>query len=191
MHEAGRLDELRALLLTPEWLNAQLRAIGPYAVMRAFGWVRGDRDLEMIHGAVRLSLPALASDPSQFCEQLSGRLQAGISVIGWTHSGTPCHALQQSLGCTPGGPTCRDPPAGSCKPCCMLPGSTARYCCPTGHVLSWSNDATLRVWNLATGEGDLLTGHDDLVTGALLLPDEEVVSWSADWTLRVSNPMTR
>ena len=46
MHEAGRLDELRALLLTPEWLNAQLRAIGPYAVMRAFGWIRGDHPLD-------------------------------------------------------------------------------------------------------------------------------------------------
>jgi hypothetical protein len=52
MHEAERLDELRALLLTPEWLNAQLRAVGPYAVMRAFGCIRGDRDLEMIYGAL-------------------------------------------------------------------------------------------------------------------------------------------
>ena len=56
---------------------------------------------------------------------------------------------------------------------------------PDGRVLSWSDDGTLRVWDVATGEGRALTGHDGLGHGALLLPDGRVLSWSADRTLRV------
>ena len=39
--EARRRDALRALLLTPTWLAAKLRAVGPYAVLRDFAWIRG------------------------------------------------------------------------------------------------------------------------------------------------------
>ena len=52
-------------------------------------------------------------------------------------------------------------------------------------MLSWSEDRTLRVWDLATGEGRALTGHDGSVHGALLLPDGRALSWSGDGTLRV------
>ena len=55
---------------------------------------------------------------------------------------------------------------------------------PDGRVLSWSADGTLRVWDVATGEGRALTGQGS-VNGALLLPDGRVLSWSDDGTLRV------
>ena len=70
-------------------------------------------------------------------------------------------------------------------------GCAARWLLPDGRVLSWSVDGTLRVWDLATGEGRALTGHERLVTGALLLPDGRVLSWSADGTLRVWDLATR
>jgi WD40 repeat protein len=54
-----------------------------------------------------------------------------------------------------------------------------------GRVLSWSRDATLRVWDLATGESRALTGHDALVEGAQLLPDGRVLSRSHDWSIRL------
>ena len=66
----------------------------------------------------------------------------------------------------------------------MMAGCAARCCCRTGGVLSWSGDRTLRVWDVATGEGRALTGHR-AVDGALLLPDGRVLSWSDDRTLRV------
>jgi WD40 repeat protein len=52
-------------------------------------------------------------------------------------------------------------------------------------VLSWSNDCTLRVWDAGTGAGRALTGHEDWVTGALLLPDGRVLSRSHDRSVRV------
>jgi hypothetical protein len=77
--EAGQRDALRRLLLTPTWLEAKLRAVGPYDLLRDFSWIPGDRDVEMVHGALRLSLAALAADVSQLCEQMWGRLPRGIS----------------------------------------------------------------------------------------------------------------
>ena len=57
---------------------------------------------------------------------------------------------------------------------------------PDGAGLSWSNDCTLRVWDLATGAcRRTLEGHEDVIRGALLLPDGAVLSWSGDRTLRV------
>ena len=54
--EAGQADLLRALLLTPEWLEAKVRAVGAYALMRDFTWLNGDAGLDLLHGALRLSL---------------------------------------------------------------------------------------------------------------------------------------
>jgi WD40 repeat protein len=38
-------------------------------------------------------------------------------------------------------------------------------------VLSWPEDKTLRVWELESGQSQILTGHQGRVNGALLLPD--------------------
>jgi hypothetical protein len=54
-------------------------------------------------------------------------------------------------------------------------------------ALSWSDDDSLRVWDLESGaEKQKLTGHTDYVNGALLLPDgKTALSWSDDSSLRV------
>jgi WD40 repeat protein len=55
-------------------------------------------------------------------------------------------------------------------------------------ALSWSQDRTLRVWNLEqpAAEPHVLPGHKGAVLGAQLLPDERLaLSWSADRTLRL------
>ncbi len=54
-------------------------------------------------------------------------------------------------------------------------------------ILSWSNDHTLRLWDLATARqiGPAMQ-HDDVVWGALLIRDEtRILSWSWDGTLRL------
>ena len=54
-------------------------------------------------------------------------------------------------------------------------------------ILSWSDDNTLHLWNVATGQqiGPTIN-HDDTVTGALLTKnDTRILSWSIDHTLRL------
>ena len=55
-------------------------------------------------------------------------------------------------------------------------------------ALSWSDDRTLRLWNLEKGQlvGAPLTGHENAVGGALLLEDgNRALSWSSDRTFRL------
>ena len=54
-------------------------------------------------------------------------------------------------------------------------------------ILSWSDDKTLRLWDVATGRqiGPAMT-HDGAVGGALLSRDEtRILSWSDDKTVRL------
>jgi WD40 repeat protein len=60
-----------------------------------------------------------------------------------------------------------------------------------GRVLSWSDDSTLRIWNLVSSKCDaVLEGHTDSVKGAIELRDRRVLSWSWDETLRIWNSMS-
>ena len=61
---------------------------------------------------------------------------------------------------------------------------------PDGSVLSWGGDGTLRVWDLTTREGRVLTSHGS-VRGALVLSDGSMLSWGDDGTLRVWDLTTR
>lgn len=56
---------------------------------------------------------------------------------------------------------------------------------PEGKILSWSNDMTLRVWELSGACHAVLGGHRNWVSGALALSDGRILSWSGDRTLRI------
>ena len=59
-------------------------------------------------------------------------------------------------------------------------------------ILSWSEDSTLRLWDVATGQqiGPTMK-HDDFVSGAVLTKDEtRILSWSHDGTLRLWDAAT-
>ncbi len=72
---ADRLDELKALLCDYAWLVAKLAATDVNAVLADYDLVASDPDLTLIGQALRLSIPALARDPSHFPGQLIGRLR--------------------------------------------------------------------------------------------------------------------
>ncbi|MBZ4192685.1 MAG: hypothetical protein LAE24_00030 [Candidatus Contendobacter sp.] len=55
-----------------------------------------------------------------------------------------------------------------------------------GHILSWSEDHTLRLWDATTYQCiKVLEGHTDTVSGADITPDGHIISWSEDHTLRL------
>ena len=59
-------------------------------------------------------------------------------------------------------------------------------CLPDGRLLSWSDDADLRVWDLVSGECiETLQGHEAPVRGGLSLDEHLWLSWSEDATLRI------
>ncbi|MFN0264251.1 TIR domain-containing protein [Tepidamorphus sp. 3E244] len=59
-----------------------------------------------------------------------------------------------------------------------------RYSADGEHLLSWSDDATLRLWNARTGsEEQVLRGHDGPVSRAVFL-EGEILSFGADGTAR-------
>jgi hypothetical protein len=54
-----------------------------------------------------------------------------------------------------------------------------------GRALSWSEDHTARLWDIATGASlAVLRGHDGPLFGARLLDDGAVITWSGDHTVR-------
>jgi WD40 repeat protein len=56
----------------------------------------------------------------------------------------------------------------------------------TARALSWSDDRTLRLWELENGTSRALEGHDGSVSGAVVLADgARALSWSYDCTLRL------
>ncbi|MBN1364746.1 MAG: TIR domain-containing protein [Syntrophaceae bacterium] len=53
------------------------------------------------------------------------------------------------------------------------------------HILSWSRDNTLRLWDQKNTLGTTLEGHSDEVNGAIELSDGTLLSWSKDKSLRI------
>ncbi len=58
------------------------------------------------------------------------------------------------------------------------------------HIVSASDDDTLRVWNLETGESQTLEGHKSWINAVAVIDKDRIVSASADGTLRVWNLKT-
>ena len=52
-------------------------------------------------------------------------------------------------------------------------------------ALSWSKDATLRLWDLKAGSSKESVGHKNKVRGVRLVENNNALSWSWDKTLRL------
>ena len=189
-----RATQTKALLLNyHHWLVSKLATYGVQALIADTQFIT-DSELQQLGRALRLSAHVLARDPGQLAVQLIGRLH---DIPG---RDTTCSFWQT--------------PPITCRLMLLVPRGGKHLTAPgallatlAGHdtpvygalllpdarrVLSWSDDDTLRLWDLQTGAARTLEGHNDHVHGALLLPDERrVLSWSKDKTFAALGPRNR
>ncbi|MDZ8109135.1 MAG: hypothetical protein RM338_26405 [Nostoc sp. DedQUE12a] len=159
------------------------------------------KSLKLIQGALRLSAHVLVTDKQQLASQLHGRLlnqqmpekiQALLAQIKQEKTTPWLCPLTPSL--TPPGGRLLRTLNGHSK------SVNAVTITPNGQqVISASDDKTLKVWNLATGE-ELFTlpseryannGHSSSVRAVAVIPNgQQVISASWDKTLKVWNLAT-
>jgi len=57
-----------------------------------------------------------------------------------------------------------------------------------GNLISCSDDATIRIWNITTGNCEkILVGHGDRIYCMSILPDKRIISGSNDGTIKIWN----
>jgi WD40 repeat protein len=186
LRHAGQSDQLRALLLSPRWLVAKARAVGPHALIGDFDLVDNDHDCATVQEALRLAMPALAEEADQLYEQLRGRLPVPApptleafqkrlvteAPVPWLRSRWP------NLG-----------RAGGRQIQSLVHGSAVNGALPLAddRFLSWTHQGTLCTWDLTTAEGHPIAAHEGAVFGALRTRDGRILSWGRDRTLQVRN----
>ena len=187
LHEAGRDQDARGVLLDFKFLQAKLEATDVNALIADYDDFAEEADLRIIQSALRLSAHVLARDTRQLAGQLTGRLlgsslpniQAFLRQVAETISPW-LRPLRPSLT-PPGGPliqTLED----------HTNWVTAVAITPDGcHVVSGSHDRTVRVWDLENGHRLLtLEGHMGWVHAVAVTPDgRRAISGSGDHLLRI------
>ena len=183
---ANRSAQAKALLLDFHWLASKLATYGVQALI-ADTQLIDDSELQQLGRALRLSAHVLARDPSELAAQLVGRLRdlrgpGTTQLLTDAANSVPADALLPR-----GGKHLTAPGAlvatltghnSSVRGALLLPDGR--------RALSWSDDNTLRLWDLETGATRTFEGHNSSVRGALLLPDgRRALSWSDDNTLRL------
>jgi WD40 repeat protein len=182
--EAVRHEELSSLLLEYPWLRSKLEATDLLALIQDFEYLKEDRDCEIIQGAIRLSSQALAADPNQLAEQLLGRIVDDLS-----------ERLQRFrirlLSCGPRPrlharwPNLQRPGSPLVQTLIGHKGAVIGVTMLSDLAASWSEDGTIRLWDLEKGEGRAFAAHKGGVSGVLILPDRQLLSWSDEATLQL------
>ncbi len=187
LDQAGEIQTLKKLLLDFDWIEKKLeisRTSGLLADYRLPG--ARDMGLEPIYGALKLSIPVLARDPSQLPSQILGRMGDSLLPDYQTLLQT-ARAWHKSTWLRPEKASLTPPNKALIHTFLGHEDAIAgALLLPDGRALSWSWDHTLRLWDLESGQPSaVLEGHTREVRGALLLPDGRALSWSADNTLRL------
>jgi WD40 repeat protein len=187
---AGHESELRELLLSYDWLDSKLRATGSAELIADFARIKCDKELALVRDALRLSSHIVGKDANQLPTQLIGRLghfeteEPGIhQFLDRVRTG-PRHAwlypLRPNLT-PPGGPLLRtfEGHGREVRAVALSADGT--------RALSGSDDGTVKVWDVHTGD-ELRTfkGHGRGVNAVALSADGmRAVSGSSDGTVKL------
>ena len=184
LKEAERLQELRQLLSNFRWLTAKLESADILSLITDYDYLPQDADLRTVQAALLQSAHILAGNHRELPGQLLGRLPEGLSQdIDGLRS-----QISQDRGfqwLRPLKPSLLD--AYLVRTLQRHTGPiTAVAITPDGrYAVSCSEDDTLRVWDLDSGQTiRTLQGHTDS-PNAVAVTQDYAVSGSADNTLRV------
>ncbi|MCA9907982.1 MAG: TIR domain-containing protein, partial [Anaerolineae bacterium] len=141
---AGRLEELRGLLLNYAWLRAKLEATDLAALLADCDRLRGDSTIRWLRQALTLSGSALAKQKTMLAGQLLARTLADESALAGLRASVP----ESEVGLLPLNAALAQ--AGSALQAVMR-GHIGRVngalALDDGSLLSWSKDGTLRRWS--------------------------------------------
>jgi len=182
--QAGAREQALDLFFDLSWLETKLAKSGLLSIS-ADASVLDDHEAAWLVRVLRLSTRALAEHPTHVRAQLLARLAPddGPQVARLL---TQCHGARAEGDLVPDiCPHLRGP-----GPLMQTYSDHAgpvwgALLVPDGRALSWSDDGTLRLWDLDSGASRELAGHEHGVLGALLMPDGRALSWSRDGTVRV------
>jgi len=180
LSEAGRLADLKSLLLDYNWIEAKLRVCHeaiPFSNDYDFARPQEDRDIHRVQKAIRFSANVLDHDHSQLPSQLFGRL-IGIDS-------QRIHALLNQAKETTSYPWLRPLTPGLIS---HSRGISAVAVTPDSrNAISGSSYRTMKVWDLETGqEIRTLKGHNKGISTVAVSPDgRKVISGSSDNTIKV------
>lgn len=188
--QAGRIQQLRDLLLAFNWVRTKLLATDVYELIADYEFLAdSDRDCNLIQGALRLSIYVLSKDKTQLPGQLIGRLfspgapSRTQTLVDQAIKWKECVWLRptQRVLTSPGGLLMFN-----------LEGHTSSVMTVAINersdiVASGSADKTIKVWSLRIGNLlRTLKGHNGSIRGVAIAPDGSViVSASEDKTLKV------
>lgn len=181
--QAGEVSRLMSLLLEIEWLRAKLEATEINALIGDFDLVRGDREAELVQGALRLSAHALKREPRQLVSQLNGRLhwiqpQVRRMEEQWNNARTPWLRLLTPTLASPAEPLIQVFDEKN-----LLVQSRLLAVAASGTVVS-GDSSGVRVWDLADGAERFVIlpadvrpkeGYRDEVSAVVLSPDRSLV----------------
>jgi len=188
LKESGQRETLRDLLLDYRWLDKKLVVKSLSALLIDYDFLPENRELKLLHAALRLSAPLLSRNPGHLPGQLWGRLafQTHPGITGLLQGVVK---FKKNLWLRP--LTASLVRAGGWLQLTLEGHSdfvNAVAITPDGRAaVSASWDNILKVWDLNSGAlRHSLKGHSDFVNAVAITPDgQSAVSASSDNTLKV------
>jgi WD40 repeat protein len=188
LSQAGRKNELKALLQDLDWMQAKLWAMDVSSLLSDYDQISSEEDLSLVQGAIRLSAHVLFRDPRQLPGQLTGRLlgmempsiQSMIEEMPSKISYPWIRPINGSLT-PPGGPLIRTFTGHAGWVNSVAISADGR------RALSGSYDKTLKLWDIETRrEIRSFLGHAGGVNSVAISADgRRALSGSYDKTLKL------